>query len=124
MFKIGGSNGAVFLNMADKLLYFGLMFLHPRLPVFPSHLFRSKHTVTYQGEIATGQEAGFVSPVLHQLPFGERLIQPLLRITPQAAKQHQIRATGDNVNGVDLEQRHALDGREDIGRLRAATGLF
>ena len=110
--------------MRDKLLNFSRMFLHPRLPVFPAHLFRGKHAVTHQSKIAAGQETGFVRPVLHQLPLAERLVQPLRRIIPETAKQHQVRAARHNVNGVDLKQRHALDGRENIGRLRAAAGLF
>ena len=103
VFKIGGAYRTVFLNMRDELLYFSRMFLHPRLPVFPAHLFRRKHTVTHKGKIAAGKEAGFVRPVLHQLPLAERLIQPLRRIAPQAAEQHQVRATCHNINGVDLE---------------------
>jgi len=89
--------------MRGELLYFSRMFLHPRLSVFPAHLFRGKHTVANQGKIAAGQKAGFVRPILHQLPLAERLIQPLGRITPQPAEQHQVRATCHNINGVDLE---------------------
>ena len=114
----------LFDDMRDELLNFSGMFLHPRLPVFPAHLFRRKHTVTHKGKIAAGKEAGFVRPVLHEIPFAERLIQPVRGIVAQAAEQHQVRATGNNVNGVDLKQRHALNGRENIGRLRAAAGLF
>ena len=124
MFKISGTHWSLFLNMADQLLYFGRVLMHPRLSVFPAHLFWGKHAVTHQGKIAAGQETGFVRPVLHELPFAERLIKPVRGIVAQAAEQHQVRATGNNINGVDLQQRHALNGREDIGRLCAATGLF
>ncbi len=63
-------------------------------------------------------------PVFHQFALTQRIIQPLRRIVSQAAKQDQIRATRHDVNGVDLQQRHALHGREDISWLRAAAGLF
>ena len=80
--------------------------------------------MTHQRKIAARQETGFVRPVLHQLPITQRIIQPLRGVVSQATKQHQIGATRHNVNGVDLQQRHALHGRKDIGGLRAATGLF
>lgn len=63
-------------------------------------------------------------PVLHQLALTQGIIQPFGLIVTETAEQHQIRAAGDDINGVDLQQRHTLDGGKNIGGLRAAQGLF
>ena len=63
-------------------------------------------------------------PVLHQLAGAERLVQPALRIVAEAAEQHQIRTARNNIDGIDLQQGHLLNGLQNIPRLCAATGLF
>jgi hypothetical protein len=63
---------------------------------------RRQHAVPQQTKILNRQETGFVRPILKQLATGKRLLQPFRRIGPQAAEQHQIRAAGDDANGIDL----------------------
>lgn len=55
-----------------------------------------------QTKILNRQETGFVRPIFEQLAAGKRLLQPLRLIGAQTAEQHQIRAAGDDANGIDL----------------------
>jgi hypothetical protein len=64
------------------------------------------------------------APSIPSAPGAERLVQPALRIVAKAAKQHQIRAAGNNVDGIDLQQGHLLNGLQNIAGLCATTGLF
>ncbi len=80
--------------------------------------------MTHQGKIAARQEARLMRPILHEFSLTQRAIQPFGRVVAETAEQHQIRAAGNDIDGVDLQQRHTLDGCKNIGGLRAATGLF
>ena len=80
--------------------------------------------MTHQGKIAARQEARLMRPILHEFALTQRAVQPFGRIVAETAKQHQIRAAGNDIDGVDLQQRHALDGCKNIGGLRAAMGAL
>ena len=76
-----------------------------------------------QPVILAGHKAGLVGPIFEDLAVGQQLLQPTRFVLAKAAKEHQIGAARHHRDGIDLQQRHAADGSQQIGRGRlAATG--
>ncbi|MND85590.1 hypothetical protein D3C80_775220 [compost metagenome] len=65
-----------------------------------------------------------MSPIFHEFSPTQRVIKPLGRIIAQATKKDEIRATGNDVDRIDLQQRHTLNSRENIRGLRTAAGFL
>ena len=64
-----------------------------------------------------------MGPIFEDLAVGQQLLQPTRFVLAKAAKEHQIGAARHHRDGIDLQQRHAANGGQQIGRSRlAATG--
>jgi len=70
---------------------------------------------TVPRQIGGADEAGLVRPGFGQLAFGQRLVQPGHRVITQPRVQYQVRAARHDVDGVDLQQAHALHGGHHVG---------
>jgi hypothetical protein len=75
---------------------------------------------TVQPNIACGNETGLMRPAFGESPLRQRFVKPLHRIVAETRVQHQIRAACDNMNGIDLQQSHALDHAHHITAARAS----
>ena len=117
--EVGGANRPLIGNMPQQVGDLLLMILHPLGVIFPAKALGFEHAVAQQPVIFARNKAGFVRPVFKQLALRQRLFQPARRVAAEAAEQHQIRAAGDDVNGIDLQQRHAPYRREQIRIARA-----
>ncbi len=114
--KIGRPYRAMVANALDKLANLLLMGGEPVGRKLPAHGGRVEHPVAQQPVILAGHEAGLVGPIFEDLAVGQQLLQPARFILTKAAKEHQIGAARYHRDGVYLQQRHAADGRQQIGR--------
>ena len=65
-----------------------------------------------QGIGRARHEARLVRPAFEDLAAFEGLAEPVGRIGAEARKKHEIGTACDHVDGVDLQQLHAFDGRQ------------
>ena len=67
-----------------------------------------------QGIRGSRCKAGLVGPALEDPPLLQRVFQPVRRVIPKARKQHQVGTARDHMDGVDLQDAHALDAGQQI----------
>ncbi len=108
-------------NALDDLANLLLMGGEPVGRKLPAHGGGIQHAVAQQAVILPRHEAGLVGPVFEDIAIGQQLLQPAWFVLPQPAEQHQVRAAGHHRDGVYLQQRHAADGGQQIGRFRLAA---
>jgi hypothetical protein len=75
---------------------------------------------TVQPDIASRDKASLVRPAFGESSLRQRFIKPFHRVMTKARVQNQIRAACDDMNGVDLQQSHALDHGHHIIASRAS----
>jgi hypothetical protein len=110
-------------NALDDLAYLLLMGGEPVGRKLPAHGGGIQHAMAQQAVILAGHETGLVSPVFEEIAIGQQLLQPARLVLAEPAEQHQIGAARHHRDGVYLQQRHAANSRQQIGRGRfAATG--
>ena len=124
MFKVSRTNRTILRDMLQQQLNIVRMFRHPCLVILPAHIIGRQHAVAHQGKVATGQETGFMSPVFHQLPAAQGVLQPALRIATKTTKKHKIGAAGNDVDGIDLQQGHLLNSLQNIAGAGTSPGLL
>ncbi len=122
-FKVGRPHRTMLANTLDQLANLLLMGSEPVGRKLPAHGGGVKHPVAQQPVILAGHKAGLVGPIFEDLAVGQQLLQPTRFVLAKAAKEHQIGAARHHRDGIDLQQRHAANGGQQIGRGRlAATG--
>ena len=62
-----------------------------------------------QCQVLHRRETRLMGPGFKQVRAGQRFVQPGRGVCTQSRKQDQIRAACHHVNGVDLQQLHALN---------------
>ena len=62
-----------------------------------------------QRKVINRRKAGLVGPGFEHMGLAQSPLQPRWRIVAKTREQHQVRAARHNVDGVDLQQLHALD---------------
>ena len=75
---------------------------------------------TVQRPVGHGGEASLMRPGLEDVAPLQRLVQPVCGVIPQPRVQHQVGAACHHVDGIDLQQRHALHGGQQV----LARGFF
>ena len=60
------------------------------------------------------RQARLVGPGLEDRPPGKQLVEPLGLVVPQPGVQDEMVASGDDVDGVELQQRHPADGGQHV----------
>jgi hypothetical protein len=73
-----------------------------------------QHEPPVQPVVLDGNEAGRVSPALEEASLCQQLIQPARFVRPEPAPEHQVRAPGDDGDGVYLQHAHTPDRPENV----------
>ncbi len=120
-FKVSRPHRAVLTNAFDKLANLLLMGSEPVGRKLPPHGGRVEHPVAQQPVILAGYKAGLVGPIFEDLAVGQQLLQPTRFVLAKAAKEHQIGAARHHRDGIDLQQRHAANGGQQVSRSRLAA---
>jgi hypothetical protein len=101
--------------MLEQIVNLSAILLVPFGCVFPAHSAWIEHPVTQQPVVPNRQETRLMRPVFEQRAFCEMFVEPLLRIRPKTAEQHQIRTARDDMDRIDLQLRHAPNRIEHVG---------
>ncbi|MNP31451.1 hypothetical protein D3C76_1245710 [compost metagenome] len=120
--EVDGPHRALLANALDDPFYLVAVGLEPLGRELPAHGGGIQHAMTQQQVILAGNEAGLVGPVLEDVTPCQQLIQPGGIVVTEPAEQHQVGAARHHRDGVYLQQRHAADAGQQVGRARLALG--
>ncbi|MNG99567.1 hypothetical protein D3C79_587410 [compost metagenome] len=120
--EVGGAHRAVLADPLDDLAYLLLMGREPVGRELPTHGGGIQHAMAQQPVVFTGNKTGLVGPVFEEVAPRQQLLKPGGLVLAEAAEQHQIGAARHYRDGVYLQQRHALNAGEHVGRPRLAPG--
>src|SRR5919108_2194913 len=67
--------------------------------------------VTIQRIIFNRQEASRMGPIFKQRAFSQQIVQPAWIIVTEAAPQHKVGATSDDIDSINLQNVHLANDR-------------
>ena len=110
------------LNVRQQGVKFGTLFGMARLAFGDAPMPARLLVIgSVQRQIINRCKAGFVGPCFEHMRVRQGLVQPCGRVVAQTREQHQVRTARHHMDGVDLQQLHALDAaaqRQRCGRAR------